>query len=47
MKTFIVKPNLYTALVGLHDRESCYSTKRNEVPNETYRYEAYRQFTGT
>ncbi|XP_057308092.1 uncharacterized protein LOC130645979 [Hydractinia symbiolongicarpus] len=39
------KGNLWTALVGMYDRESTYLPPRNDVPNKTYCYAAYRQFT--
>jgi len=31
----ISKPNLYTALVGMHDMQSSFLNKRNSVPNRS------------
>ena len=36
---------LWTALVNLADREDTYLPLRESVPNRTYRYAAYRQYT--
>lgn len=36
---------LWTSLVNLADREGAYLPRRNNVPNKSYRYAAYRQFT--
>ncbi|KAL9976758.1 hypothetical protein ACROYT_G014087 [Oculina patagonica] len=36
---------LWTALVSLHDRESAGLPDKQEVPNRSFRYAAYRQFT--
>ena len=36
---------LWTALVNLADREDAYLPLRNNVPNRSYRYASYRQFT--
>lgn len=38
----ILKDALWTALVGMHDREACHLPNRNNVPP---RYASYRQFT--
>ncbi|XP_057310668.1 uncharacterized protein LOC130648668 [Hydractinia symbiolongicarpus] len=40
----LLKNNLWTALVGLHDRGSRGLSSRNNVSNRSYRYAAYRQF---
>ena len=40
----LLKSCLWTALVALHDRESRGLPNRDEVPNKSYRYAAYRQF---
>ncbi|KAK3729668.1 hypothetical protein QZH41_011474 [Actinostola sp. cb2023] len=36
---------LWTALVSLHDRENAGLPNRDEAPNRSLRYAAYRQFT--
>ena len=36
---------LWTALVNLADREGTYLPRKSNVPNKSYRYAAYRQFT--
>lgn len=41
----LMRENLWTALVGMHDRESTSLPPRDNVPTKTYRYAAYRQFT--
>ncbi|XP_057299383.1 P2X purinoceptor 7-like [Hydractinia symbiolongicarpus] len=41
----LLKENLWTALVGMHDCESSYLPPKDNVPNKAYRYAAYRQFT--
>ncbi|XP_057299215.1 P2X purinoceptor 7-like [Hydractinia symbiolongicarpus] len=40
----LLKDVLWTALVGLYDRESRGLPERDHVPNRTYRHGAYRQF---
>ena len=39
------KEVLWTSLVNLADREGAYLPPRKNVPNRSYRYAAYRQFT--
>ena len=36
---------LWTALVSVHDRECAYLPRHDNVPNKSYRYAPYRQFT--
>lgn len=40
----LLKNNLWSALVALHDRESQGLPDRDNVPNKCYRYAAYWKF---